>query len=148
METLIRHQEQPDDETCVSTVVAMILGVPVESVIQDWHDKYMNENASLRDILNSYGIQFESYDSADRHSAKETGYYILTVPSLNTQGGLHQILADVNADEKQWMLFDPQAGKEDKQYYTANPNPEDDLAVTISSYLIDAFIRTSPLIAE
>ena len=55
----IYHQRQPCQKSCVSTCIAMLLGVPAKVVIDKWHDKFINFEASFRDILDSYGIKYK-----------------------------------------------------------------------------------------
>ena len=60
----------------MSTCIAMLLNIPVEAVKHRHHDAY-REGRSLREILNSYDIPFESFDSAEPHSIDRSGFWLL-----------------------------------------------------------------------
>lgn len=143
----INHQQQPTHNTCVSTSIAMVLDLPAESVIERWHVRYFEGNASLREIFNDYGIKFTSFDSCDRQSLENlpSGRLLLVVPSLNTLGNKHQIVAEWNEPEGTWSIFDPQAGTGNK-YFDCIENPEDPNCVKLlGGYDMEAFISFEDL---
>lgn len=144
MEPTLIHQQQPCLTSCVCTSIAMILGLPAAEVIRAWHHKYREEDASLRDILNGYGIEFKSFDTADRcgMDTAEEGYYLVTVPSLNFVGGNHQIAVEI--EDGLFFPYDPQAGKEGIKYYVGAS--DDPLAVPLSGgYQLDVLITKKAL---
>jgi hypothetical protein len=138
------HQQQPCNKSCVCTSIAMILGLPAAQVIADWHHKYQEEDASLRDILNGYGIEFRSFDTADRGgmNTAEEGYYLVTVPSLNFVGGNHQVAVELEGGL--FSVYDPQAGKPGIKYYVGAS--DDPLAVPIvGGYTLEVLITKESL---
>ncbi|MNN05819.1 hypothetical protein D3C81_1185910 [compost metagenome] len=119
----------------------MLLGKPASEVINTWHIKYREQGASLGQILDSYNVHYTCFKSTDRPSLGDfpSGYILLTVPSLNTVGGIHQIIAEWNAEEGLWIIYDPQAGNEGKKYY-AGISEQEGLAYPMNSYVWDAYI--------
>lgn len=92
--SILTYQAQPTNDTCVSACIAMVLGVPVQEVIADFHNRLHHENVTLRDYLYERLLCPQSY-LADEYVEFEDGYvYFATVPSLNTKGTFHQILFD------------------------------------------------------
>lgn len=133
-------QAQPCPTSCVSACVAMVLNIPVAAVMADHHDAYHNQNRSFREILNSSGASFTSFDSCDRQSLEESGIYLLTVPSLNIEGGNHEILVEYDDDVCRWAIYDPRRGGKGKRYYSAAPDQEDENARKLSGFSIDAYL--------
>lgn len=81
--------------SCVSACLAMALGLPQEQVISEFHDDYFQGKTTLGKYLTSKGISFtpigfeETFYPEDED---EEHVYFLTVPSLNIEGGLHEII--------------------------------------------------------
>ncbi|AVU77113.1 hypothetical protein [Pseudomonas rhizophila] len=132
-------QAQPCPTSCMSACVAMALNIPVGMVRREHHDTY-HEGGSLRDVLQAYGVGFESFDSADRHSINRSGLWLLAVPSLNIEGGLHQILVEFDKDSGTWVVFDPNRTVGERKFYSAAPDDEGPLARALSGFSTDAFI--------
>jgi len=132
-------QSQPCPTSCMSTCIAMLLNIPVEAVKHRHHDDY-REGRSLREILNSYGVPFESFDSAEPHSIDRSGFWLLAVPSLNIEGGLHEVLVEFDKASSTWVIFDPRRGAEDRKFYSAAPDQDGPLARPLSGFSTDAFI--------
>lgn len=141
MEPSLVLQQQPDDKTCVCTSIAIILGIPASVIISQYHERYVKDDWSIRMILSDIGIEFTSFDTADRGGMGEakTGYYLTAVPSLNFQGGMHEVVCELDGEENLFLVHDPQAGT-GKKYYVAGHNG-DELAVELSGgYTLEALI--------
>ena len=135
------HQNQPDNYTCVCTSIAILIGKPASEVIEKWHKKYYEEGCSIREILDDYGVHYKEFKSMDRLRLDEigSGYYLVTVPSLNIPGGQHQILFEFDNEEFEWCIYDPQAGKEGSKWYQAIKKQNGN-AYPLTAYIIDAYI--------
>lgn len=141
---MIIHQSQPCQQSCVSTCLAMIMDAPVAHVKQRFHARYWDAQESIATFLDELGIPFTLGNPLDRSGPKAKGVYLLTVPSLTTTGGLHQVLGVITQEGK-WAILDPQAGN-DTSYYSAAKVEEDFLSVAIYGYVVDAFISEADLV--
>lgn len=144
-EFIIEHQAQPCPVSCVATCFAMIAGVPV-GVFMGLHEEYRASRLSLRQALDRLGIPFRSYDSANRNSLGDEGVFLASVPSLNIQGGMHQVVIEM-LDDADWRVYDPNQGRDDRLYYTSLVDAGDDRAVILTAgYHLDAMIDREALI--
>lgn len=119
----LQHQIQPTWNSCASTCVAMLLGRPVQDVVNELHDAYMADVCALPHYLHRHGVKFKP---AVSDGGAPDGYvenriefghlYLLTVPSLNMDATLHFILLDAR-DDKAVATLDPNMGREGKRYY-------------------------------
>jgi len=94
----IIHQKQPTHDTCVSTCIAMLLNVPVEEVVKDFHDRYMNHEINIDDYLLQNDLEVEPL-LPSYWQAEFDNIYIASVPSLNKKASLHQIIIDTRNNE-------------------------------------------------
>lgn len=100
----IIHQLQPTYNSCVSTCVAMLAGVPAERVVDKWNNLYHDEPYRLLEMLSDYdilGIPHSPYCGSIYYGE----LYLVSVQSLNVVNGLHQIIVDARGENK--LLFDP-----------------------------------------
>lgn len=143
MEIKLNNQTQPDDKTCVCTSIAIILNVPAQVIIDRYHKKYIAADWSLRNILDDLGVEFKSFDTADRGGMDnaETGYYLVSVPSLNFVGGMHQVVAEIDNDKSLFVIHDPQAGT-GKKYYVARTNGDPNAVELSSGYTLEVLVKT------
>lgn len=152
----IKHQSQPTSNTCVTTCLAMLAGKPVADLIeQGIHHDYTVGDAGYRELFEKLGLNFRSFDTADRNSmVLDGGVYLVGVPSLNIVGGMHEILVEI-ASDGDWTIFDPNYMAQHKQ---ADGNPplyydvpggmmrDDPLSVELSSgYTVEAFFAYKDL---
>lgn len=146
MKTLIQHQTQPCPFSCVSTCLAMIVGRPAASVIADLHQPYRNGDLTLREMLEYLAIKYTAFYSLDCPPLADEGVYLCTAPSLNIEGGNHQILIEVTDDG--YFVFDPVSGREDRKFYVPRGQAErHPLAVDLGGFIVDAFISREYLIS-
>lgn len=125
-QSVLTHQQQPCPTSCVSACFAMIMGVPVETVKGEIHAAYQARQLSLHDILTRYAIghtAMRATDNNDFGSTDVPGVYLASIPSLNREHGLHEILIEVLPDDE-WVVYDPCAGIPGKRFYTAVANME------------------------
>lgn len=111
----IKHQTQPESDTCVSTCIAMILEEPAEVIITEFHDDYFAGKIEIDECLHKRGIRCKSMIAHDQ-SLLNNKIYFLTIPSLNHKGLFHQILMEVYEDGG-YEIHDPAKGREGSLYY-------------------------------
>lgn len=153
----ISHVTQSLPSSCVSACLAMALGLPQDQVISEFHDDYFSGKTTLGKYLTSKGIDFvplgfeEAFypeDDEDEH------VYFMTVPSLNIEGGLHEII---------WYwweggnkIFDPakgfvsqkgKRGKKKRKFYVASKEEmgDDKLARVNTGRIVDLVITGKEL---
>lgn len=115
----IEFKQQPTNVTCVHACVAMLINKPVKYVI-DWANKKygLTENDALanayeKEILNEHG---HGYRRRRLDYLAPGSIYLLSVPSLNIQAGMHRIILDFR--EVDWKIYDPCKGRKGKLYYS------------------------------
>lgn len=91
----ITHITQSLPTSCVSACLSMVLGIPEEVVIQEFHKDYFQGKTTLGKYLTSKGIDFTPIGFEEAFYPEddiEEHVYFLTVPSLNIEGNLHEII--------------------------------------------------------
>lgn len=144
MTYLISHQTQPTHNTCFSTCVAMIKALPVGLVVSELHETYFAGDMSTRDALDSQSVPFESFDTADLPQFVRNGAYLVGVPSLNWEGGMHQVI--VECFEGMMVVHDPAMGRPGCKYYVAALREGALAEVKLNGFVIDAFVDRSYLL--
>lgn len=105
-----------NETDCFLACAAMVNGIPLHQVYEVYPE-FNNIGITVKEsilILDRLNIPHIVYAS-DRLFYNKT--YILTVPSLNIPGGLHNIVI-VNHKDNSTQTFDPNEGKEDKLFYS------------------------------
>lgn len=104
---------QINDESCVHACLAMVTGA---SVLELW-GRYpfpLTPKQELTILIEgrAWPIAQNPFDN----QFPFCGVYLVSVPSLNVPGVLHRIV--VTASETEIRCFDPQRGREGKQFYS------------------------------
>ena len=147
MNPIITHQMQPCPYSCVSTCLAMIVGRPAKNVIEEMHQPYRAGELTLRQMLERLGVEYTAFFSLDCPPLADEGVYLCTSPSLNIEGGNHQILIEVT--DENYFVLDPVQGREDRKYYVARGKGEGiPLAIDLGGFVVDAFISREHLLAQ
>ena len=133
----IEHQMQPCPTSCVSASLAMVTGLPVQIVVDRFHEAYHKFELSLRDMLEALNVPFKSFDTCDNNSLDEVGAYICHVPSLNMTGSHHQLVIEVTEDN--YFILDPNVGRDGRKFYVKRGEVAE-LGVELGGYVIDAFV--------
>jgi hypothetical protein len=124
----------------------MLTGKPVDQVVEQFHTAYRETDLSIGDMLRDLNIDFTDYRSSERQSITADGVYLCGVPSLNIQGGMHEVIIEM-VDDGEWTVLDPNMGRGDRLYYAAGPT-DDPLSVQMAGgYNIDAFVTHETLAA-
>lgn len=147
MSPIITHQTQPCPYSCVSTCLAMIVGRPAKEVIEEMHQPYRDGDLTLRQMLERLGVEYTAFFSLDCPPLADEGVYLCTSPSLNIEGGNHQILIEVT--DENYVVLDPVQGREDCKYYVARGRGEGiPLAIDLGGFIVDAFISRAHLLEQ
>lgn len=134
----ITHQTQPCNTSCMSTCLAMVTNKPAQDVINQYHEKYRSKCTSIRSMLDSLGVPFTSFDTADHVVLGDVGVYMVTVPSLNIVAGNHQILIEVR--DFDYLVHDPVQGREGRYYYVPRGQADGAYAIELGGFMVEAFI--------
>lgn len=144
MSYLISHQTQPTHNTCFSTCLAMIKAEPAGVVVAQLHERYFAGDMSTREALEQQAIPFESFDTADLPAFDRDGAYLVGVPSLNWEGGMHQII--VECLDGMMVVHDPAMGRPGCKYYMAAVREGAVSEVKLNGFVIDAFVDRAYLL--
>lgn len=139
----IKHQTQPCPTSCVSACFAMLLDRPVEDVRAELHEDFHACRVTLRQALERYEVPFTAFCSVDNPDLGEEGAYLITVPSLNITGGLHQCILEI--DDDGYQIIDPVKGRDGRRYYVNRGGVQNDLETELGGYITNAFIPASYL---
>lgn len=85
-------KQQPTANTCVSACLAMLTGMPVELVVDDFHEEFENHITSIPEYLAEKGVIVKRTE--DRQAIGFDKVYLLVVPSLNCVGQFHMVVCD------------------------------------------------------
>ncbi|QQM14132.1 hypothetical protein pVco14_082 [Vibrio phage pVco-14] len=96
-------QHQPDNITCVSACAAMLMGRPVDTVVDEFHDDFQNFYIELDSYLAKHGVHIKR--TVNRQFLDHGKVYVLLVPSLNSPAHFHQVLADTRGGKV--TIYDP-----------------------------------------
>ena len=119
----------------MSACLAMLAGIPVDQAVLLFHATIWDDGKPLHWCLEELGIQHRPV-FYEGHTCYAGKVYLVTVASLNTRGGLHQIIIDCRGEKT--VVFDPAQGFENKFYYAWEPTKGDDeWAVPLESWLIE-----------
>ena len=136
--TMVRMVTQDLPNNCVSACLSMITGFDLDRVTHEFHDGYHDGEVCMHDYLELVGIKFNKFYSGSRCTLKSGFVYMLTVPSLNYVGGLHEIIVDFSGETP--AIFDP--APNDKNRYTEFGKPG---SGGLCSWAIDAEIPAEQL---
>ncbi len=129
---------QPTPDTCTSACLAMLTGVSVETVIEEFHDVWKNAENKINPstYLSKRLVSHNVLNDPFNNLLEWDKVYLLTVPSLNIDGGLHHIIIDLRNDLE--VVLDPNRGREGRRYYIGWGNqPCNNLEVRLHAWLTD-----------
>jgi hypothetical protein len=134
---IINHVMQTEDKNCMSACIAMVTGIDIDRVTKEFHKGYCDCNIDPHEYLAYVGMPFRRCMAGER-GLMHNHIYFMCVPSLNIQGGLHEVVAQINNDGT-WYILDPNMGKENRKVYIAGPdkdlNPE--IYIPLTSYVLE-----------
>lgn len=132
-------KKQIDNHTCTSACLAMILGMSVPRVVREFHLLNLQDKLNPKKYLLSKKVITKQHTSLDRIKLDENRLYLLSVASLNTKGGLHNVLLEVI--DGQGRILDPNKGRPNKEYYIYPGQESSELAHELEQYTIDLSIK-------
>lgn len=116
----IVHQTQPTPYSCNQTCLAMLLGAPVEKVLQAFPGVPPEGGMRQQDLfvaLDRCGFEWNAFMFG---TIICQGFYLASVPSLNFEGGAHTVLLEY---AQRLVVHDPNRGRAGKRFYRG---PEED----------------------
>lgn len=134
----IKFVQQPTPDSCTSACLAMLTGISVDTVIGEFHHKWKSSATNCNPMTYLADNDFDCLVNHDpfNHRVKWGSVYLVTVSSLNIEGGLHHIVLDMRGNEE--IVLDPNMGRSGKKYYTGwTQKSESTLAVQLSSWMVD-----------
>lgn len=132
----MRLVNQPTATSCTSACLAMITGIDVHQVIAEFHDDWHSQKSDPAQYLKSKGVEFIINTNPFSTLMEWDKVYLLSVASLNIEGGLHHIVADMRGDRE--IILDPNNGKDGKRFYTGWSEKSDNpLAVELRAWMVD-----------
>lgn len=137
---IINFVQQPTDITCTSACLAMLTGKSIDLVIGESHEGWCNNSTDPVNYLLKYGINLIINTKPFKRTMEWGFVYLLTVPSLNVEGGLHHIVVDLTTENG--TVLDPNRGRHGKEYYINwVDTPNSQLEVPLKSFTIDLVIE-------
>lgn len=128
----MRHITQPDDKTCVSACLAMVLGRDVDEVIVEFHKAFMSNIMRPAEYIRRNGKLAREFSGLER-VMMVGNVYLLAVPSLNREATLHSVVCDTRGDSLE--ILDPRKDGEHKYY--VYDKYDDPLAIQMNGFVID-----------
>ena len=132
---IITLQTQTEPFNCMSACLAMLLNQPVETISEEFHERYMTTLDTPTMYLAEKGLTVRRHYADERLVDEPSRVYLLSVPSLNIEAGLHGVVAETNA-EGMWWIYDPNEGREGRKFYTNT---------TIDGYVIESSVSVEEL---
>lgn len=137
----VKLVQQPTNDSCVSACLAMVTGLDIETVYNEFHDPYyVKRNQSIHRYAAEKGVDLQPAYTC-YNSLAERGVYLVTVPSLNIVGGLHEIVVDTR--DGFINVYDPVRDGRYRYVSYADVTDCGPLEVQLKSWLIDYRVMES-----
>lgn len=105
----IKLVKQPTPWSCAHSCLAMVTGVPVQEIIDEFVlERGLTTTETLRWLVR-HDIMPVPDVAAVGHFLRSGGTYLVTVPSLNFPATLHMIVIRANSDG--FEIYDPSSKK-------------------------------------
>lgn len=108
---------QPTKYSCVTTSLAMLLGHDSpDGVVARFHPEFWSGRMDVYAIMDALGIKWSRPQRKNNSRLQKNKTYLVSVPSLNIPGGMHQVVFQVLND---WniVVFDPAKGRVGRKFY-------------------------------
>lgn len=135
---MINLVQQPTADSCTSACLSMLTGIAINDIISSFHNDWKLLKSNPSEFLSHQGVKHSVNKDVFSHKVNWGNVYLLTVPSLNIEGGLHHIVLDLTGDFE--SVLDPNNGKEGKKYYTGWSHDAGGLQVKLKSWMVDIVI--------
>lgn len=130
----LQELKQTQSDACVATCCAMLLNRPVEEVIEEFHKDFTNYLKTTDEYLAEQGVKVRRTE--DRTTLLFNRIYMLLVPSINTPGMFHQILADTRHGKV--VIYDP------SRNLRYSMEPQGEMERQLMSWVIDYEVVEAP----
>ncbi len=133
---------QPTSDTCTSACLSMLTGIDVGTVINEFHAGWKSSENKVNPstYLTEKSIKHSVCSEPFSNILEWGSVYLLTVPSLNIDGGLHHIVVDLRNDTE--VVLDPNKGREGRRYYIGwSQTASSSLEVKLHAWLTDLEIN-------
>lgn len=131
---------QPTKYSCVTTSLAVLLGLTSpDSVVEQYHPQFFDGSKDVYTIMDELNINYRRPQRSRRNTLKKNKTYLVSVPSLNIPGGMHQVVFQVT-DNWNIIVFDPAEGRPGRKFYQSTHLVLSDNCVHPISWEIDAEI--------
>ena len=138
----IKHQKQPTRDTCTSACLAMILGTPVDEVVEEFHKDWTEGKTDPAHYLVKKGVKLQIHREPYDNTVLWGKVYLLTVPSLNVKARTHHVVVDMRGGEGKGIVYDPNEGWTDKARYVGWTKGREEIEqYPLKSWLIDLCIE-------
>lgn len=111
----IQLVNQINDQSCVHACISMVTGKPIEEYWERY-PKALSADEELILLIESKIFPVPVHLHTLNYMPFY-GCYFITVPSLNCQGLNHRLLVQATTQDD-WIFYDPQTGREGKQWYS------------------------------
>lgn len=131
---------QPTKYSCVTTSLAVLLGLTrPNDVVEQYHPQFFDGSKDVYAIMDELNINYRRPQRAGRNTLKKNKTYLVSIPSLNIPGGMHQVVFQVTSN---WniIVFDPAEGRPGRKFYQSTHLPLADNCVHPITWDIDAEI--------
>lgn len=141
----IEHVRQPTLDTCATACMAMVTGLRVSAIQQEFHEAFMVGSINIPGYLKGKGFDARPAYSHQRitdfgdlpavgDKVTDAGnLLVLAVPSLVSMRFLHEIILDM----RDGRVYDPLKGWEGKPYYGQQ---EDGSVVQVMAHVVDCHV--------
>lgn len=119
----VHHQKQSLNNSCVSACIAMILNVPEEEIVDDFHKRY-SEGMRVSKYLEELDVPHRLLYADDRSRASVEYAHLVTVVSLNRPGEFHLVVM-LGTENGVSLILDPNRGRPGKKYYSTRADDID-----------------------
>lgn len=132
---------QPTKYSCVTTSLAMLLGHPSpDAVVAKYHPEFWSGRMNVYGIMDALGIKWSRPHRRNNSRLKINKTYLVSVPSLNIPGGMHQVIFQVL---NYWniVVFDPAKNRAGRKFYQSTHLPLTENSEYPISWEVDAEIH-------
>lgn len=140
--TPIPFKKQTLSNNCVSACIAMLVREHVDVITACFHDSYQKHEISVHEFLEDWEVVCKPHLSIQGNIVPGK-LYLVTVPSLNVSGMLHQVIVDWRDTDVLYKVIDPCMGKEGKLFYTG-ALPQTENGRQMNSWIVDYEILEAP----
>lgn len=109
----VNFVQQPSSVTCVHACLAMVTGIPVESLVERFGDRGLAFDSKATVLVENkiWPVNTTFRD----HPFDTCGVYLVGTCSLNLPGKMHCVVVEASSDG--YRVYDPNKGRQGKDFY-------------------------------